>query len=496
MTRGAGAPRMDASHMEGGAMADTIWTWARLDSHGIEAVEEAERMLGADFVLAYAAGEPRTDLRGAPAGGCRLPGREPDREPARARGEARRRGGRLPAGRLTRPDPGALAILNLEGVMFGRLTRPAAVLLTVGLVRPGAGTTSAQAAGQGSSPATGTSSTSVISTPTRASPTGPAGHAGRRLRGCPPRGRGLHGHHRPPGLTDEHRVGDHARGRRCRERRLSRHVRGDARLRAWVVGIGEINVFDTPDWPSEPTGKGADKANSGHHGNRWLSLPELYDWLAEEPGAVGQWNHPTAYAGVSSEDFTGYAGWSPTRDTGMGMIEVFNDVVYESSYVAAPRRRLARDADGELRHARRRLDHRLRRPDGPARAQPHAGRSLRGDARRARVRDPRHEPRGAVPAWTGRSWAPCWPNRPATVTVRVQVDDPDASAEDAVTRIDIVTDGGVVVASQPVSGASVAWTKAIDALTARYFYARVSTASGVDGFPGPTAWTAPVWTGR
>jgi len=62
MTRAACAPRMDASHMEGDAMADTIWTWARLDSHGIEAVEEAERMLGADVVLAYAAGEPRTDL--------------------------------------------------------------------------------------------------------------------------------------------------------------------------------------------------------------------------------------------------------------------------------------------------------------------------------------------------------------------------------------------------------------------------------------------------
>ena len=62
MTRAAGTPRMDASHMEGDAMADTIWTWAKLDGHGIEAVEEAERMLGADFVLAYAAGEPRTDL--------------------------------------------------------------------------------------------------------------------------------------------------------------------------------------------------------------------------------------------------------------------------------------------------------------------------------------------------------------------------------------------------------------------------------------------------
>lgn len=84
---------------------------------------------------------------------------------------------------------------------------------------------------------------------------------------------------------------------------------------AWVVGIGEINVFNTPAWSKEPTGKGADKANSGHHGNRWLSLPAMYDWLAGEQGAVGQWNHPTAYAGVSSENFVAFEGWSSARDT-------------------------------------------------------------------------------------------------------------------------------------------------------------------------------------
>ena len=43
-------------------MTDAIWTWATLDAHGLSLVEEAERTLGADFVLAYAAGEPRTDL--------------------------------------------------------------------------------------------------------------------------------------------------------------------------------------------------------------------------------------------------------------------------------------------------------------------------------------------------------------------------------------------------------------------------------------------------
>jgi hypothetical protein len=264
---------------------------------------------------------------------------------------------------------------------------------------------------------------------------------------------------------------------------------------AWVVGIGEINVFNTPDWPKGPTGRGADKANSGHHGNRWLSLPEMYDWLAEEPGAVGQWNHPTAYAGVSSEDFTGYAGWSEARDAGMGMIEVFNDVVYESSYVAAL------DAGWHVMPT--------------ANSDTHAADWIKGSDVRTVLLAPSLTPADLYAAMrAGRGYATLDKNLevrfsvdgammgslldapPAAVTVRVRVDDPDAAAEDEVTRIEIVTDGGVVLASQPVSGTSVDWNADIDASTARYLYARVSTASGVDGLPGPTAWTAPVWTGR
>jgi hypothetical protein len=43
-------------------MTETIWTWAKLDARGLSLVEEAERTLGADFVVAYAAGEARTDV--------------------------------------------------------------------------------------------------------------------------------------------------------------------------------------------------------------------------------------------------------------------------------------------------------------------------------------------------------------------------------------------------------------------------------------------------
>ena len=83
----------------------------------------------------------------------------------------------------------------------------------------------------------------------------------------------------------------------------------------------------------------------------------------------------------------------------------------------------------------------------------------------------------------------------------MRVEDPDGDPADAVTKLEIVSDGGVVVAERFFGEAdgdttSVEWLVELDASAARYFYVRVSTASTVTGGPGITAWTAPVWTGR
>lgn len=78
----------------------------------------------------------------------------------------------------------------------------------------------------------------------------------------------------------------------------------------------------------------------------------------------------------------------------------------------------------------------------------------------------------------------------------MQVEDPDPAEADAITQVEIVSDGGEVVATLPASGNQGEWSATLTSSTSRYYYARVSTASGPDGLPGPTAWTAPVWTGR
>ena len=79
---------------------------------------------------------------------------------------------------------------------------------------------------------------------------------------------------------------------------------------------------------------------------------------------------------------------------------------------------------------------------------------------------------------------------------RVEVHDEDG-AEDAVTLIEIVSDGGEVVAASPAfDSADVTWVQALPKSTARYYWVRVTTASDFWGNLGVTAWTAPVWTGR
>ena len=279
------------------------------------------------------------------------------------------------------------------------------------------------------------------------------------------------------------------------ERNTSDDFVAMAAYEAWVVGIGEINMFNTPNWPKEPTGKGADKANSGHHGNRWLSLPATYDWLAGEPGAIGQWNHPTAYAGVSSENFAAFGDRTEARDQGMGLIEVFNDVVYELSYV------LALDAGWHVMPSANSDTHKPNwisgsdvrtvlladtlAPDALYEAMS-AGRGYATIDKNLRVQfDVNGAVMGSVLDGSGSQFE-----------IHVQVKDPDGDAGDAITQIDIVSDAGLVVGSLPVSGDSVDWTSTLTSDTAHYFYARISTASGPDGVPGPTAWTAPVWTGR
>ena len=77
--------------------------------------------------------------------------------------------------------------------------------------------------------------------------------------------------------------------------------------------------------------------------------------------------------------------------------------------------------------------------------------------------------------------------------VSVQISDPDGVA-DAIKLVEIVSDGGEVVASMSADSAEVEWTITLTSNGASY-YVRITTASDALGEEGVTAWTAPVWTG-
>jgi len=249
---------------------------------------------------------------------------------------------------------------------------------------------------------------------------------------------------------------------------------------AWLLGeCGEINVYNTRKLPAkEPLGYRFDR------------LPGFYDWLAKQSGAIGQFNHPL----YVSRNFMNYDFYTETRDAGMDLIEIYNDVIYEDSYI------MALDAGWHVMPS--------------ANSDTHYSDWIAGHEMRTVLLAERLTAENLYDAMSAcRGYATLDKNLRVSYTlngqsmgsilspassyeVSIHIEDPDGAPVDAVTLVEIVSDGGEVVASLDVNSASVDWTTTLTSDSAHYFYVRVSTASDHTGSPGVTAWTAPVWTGR
>jgi len=250
---------------------------------------------------------------------------------------------------------------------------------------------------------------------------------------------------------------------------------------AWLLGnLGEINVYNTRDLPpKDPQGYRQDR------------LPNFYDWLAQQPGAIGQFNHPL----YVSDNFMDYSYYTKAGDTGMSIIEVYNDVFYEDSYI------MALDAGWHLMPS--------------ANSDTHYSDWISGSEIRTVLLAPSLTPQNLYAAMSaGMGYATLDKNLRISYTLNgevmgstlaspasaykawIHMEDLDRVATDEITLVEIVSDGGVVVASIPTDGTSVDLTVSLSSGMAHYYYVRVTTASSLDGGPGVTAWTAPVWTGR
>jgi hypothetical protein len=253
-----------------------------------------------------------------------------------------------------------------------------------------------------------------------------------------------------------------------------------------VSHSGEINVFNVSDLPPKQVFLGPTR------------LGMFYDWLAQQPGGVGQFNHPT----YVTDDFKDFNQYSATRDAGMGLLEVYNDGFTEPSYIKAldagwhvmpSANSDTHDADWIWGRDMRTvlLAQSLTPADLYA-----AMRAQRGYATLDKNLSIRFSVNGGV---MGSTTA-----RSSAYAADVKIWDPDAlagRASDAVTRVELVSDAGVVVRSLKLGAAAgmktVTWRPTGLPASAKYFWVRVSTGSDdVSGVPGVTAWTAPVWTGR
>ena len=262
----------------------------------------------------------------------------------------------------------------------------------------------------------------------------------------------------------------------------------------WMPGFGEVATYNVPIFPSEHPNLQPQRKMP-----RWDVPASFYDWLSAQTGGVGLFVHPTDYG----DNFDDFAYWSASRDESMGLLEVHNLgswempqqlLDYEASYI------MALDKGWHVMPAANSDTH---SPDwisgyevrtvllapslSPANLYD-AMRSSRGYATLDKNLRIDYRLNGAV---MGSILAPM-----ESYTAQIHIEDPDGVPSDNITLLEIVSDGGLVVASRSCNSTSVDWEVILNSATARYYYVRVTTASNVSGSEGLTAWTAPVWTGR
>jgi hypothetical protein len=254
-----------------------------------------------------------------------------------------------------------------------------------------------------------------------------------------------------------------------------------AAYEAWLLAqLGEFNVYNTRELPlSVPMKYRLDR------------LPDFYDWLAGQSGAIGQFNHPL----YVSDNFLDYSFLTETRDIGMSIIEVYNDEFTEDSYVMALDAgwHIMPSANSDTHYSDWIASHEMRTvllaesltPDNLYSAMS----GCRGYAtldKNLRISYTLNsEVMGSVLAADASAY-----------TASIHIEDPDGIASDAITLVEIISDGGVVVASMPGGSTVFDWEVSFESEDSRYYYVRVTTASALSGGEGVTAWTAPVWTGR
>jgi hypothetical protein len=250
---------------------------------------------------------------------------------------------------------------------------------------------------------------------------------------------------------------------------------------AWMLAnCGEVNVYNIDFLPPR-----------GTLGYRYDRLTNFYQWLSEQDGAIGQFNHPL----YVSDNFMDYTGLSESSDACMSIIEAYNAEDYENSYIMALDKgwHLMPSANSDTHYSDWIAGHEMRTVLLAESLTPEdlyaAMNARRGYATLDRNLEIEFTLGGAV---MGSVLA----DSPSLCEVMVRVVDQNGAA-DAVTKIEIISNGGMTVAEYDISGApqsDLTWTATISTTVGSYYYVKISTLSPLEGTEaGVTAWTAPVW---
>jgi len=263
----------------------------------------------------------------------------------------------------------------------------------------------------------------------------------------------------------------------------------------YMPGINEINIYGTENMPPGSDARSGIYTEAGRMTDGAI-VQWLYDWIAQEPGAIGQWNHPISYGCPYCFDWYNYAYLTDERDDGMGMVECYNGNDRSASYI------IALDQGWHVMPT--------------ATADTHSADWISGSELRTVLLSPSldredlydamRSNRGYATldsnlrisfALNGAVMGSVLPEGESVLQADIRIEDPDGVATDAISMVEIVSDGGVVVASMRGDGTTVFdWSVTLGSETASYYFVRVYTESGDLGLPGVTAWTAPVWTGQ
>jgi hypothetical protein len=265
----------------------------------------------------------------------------------------------------------------------------------------------------------------------------------------------------------------------------------------WIAnGFGEVIVLGVDDLVNTANWRRGNPGLSRHE-----VIGHFYDWLASHDGAVGHWPHPGLYG-----DLDHFEGYTRSRDRAMASIEIHN----YGSWVGAPANWgvhdyeewyvEALDAGWHVMPAAVSDTH---SPDwisgSPVRTVLLAASRSPGDlldALRASHGYATLDENLVVDFRLNGAVMGSILNDAPSYMAQISVSDPDGTPKDAITKIEIVADGGDVVARRAFDATDVSWSVSLPSSGRRYFYVRITTASDVSGGEGVTAWTAPVWTGR